>query len=252
MDFGGKIVLVTGAGSGIGAAICRQFIECGSEVVALDINESGLNHLALSCGDKLLPVVCDLTSESDIEASVAAIRKRLDRVDVLINNAGIARFTNLGFTLEDFDEHFYTNLRAPMLMMKHCTGLLQKSTSPCVINMASVAARIEWGNHFLYSCAKAGLEKFTKHLVRDLPWLRANCILPGVVDTAILNRLATPEQKSGLFELMEDSVPCGRVGTTDDIANAVRFLASDEAGYVSGASLVVDGGLSHSNRWLGL
>ena len=79
---------------------------------------------------------------------------RYSRIDVLVNNAGVGKFVGMDFALEEFDVHFHTNLRAPMLMVKHCLQMLRASEAPCVINMSSIAARLEWGNHFLYSCAK--------------------------------------------------------------------------------------------------
>lgn len=252
MNFSEKVVLVTGAASGIGAATSKAFIAQGSSVIALDLNEMGLQEISAHCGDKLTPVHCDLGSEASIEKALTKIKARFDRLDVLVNNAGAGRFVGMEFTPDDFDLHFHINLRGPMLLIKHSLELLQASLSPNVINIASVAARLEWGNHFLYSCAKAGVEKYTKHLVRDLPWLRTNCILPGVIDTAILDRLATAEEKAGLFQLMEEQVPCGRVGNPEDIAQAILFLASSNASYINGASLVIDGGLSHANTWLGL
>ncbi len=252
VNFAGKIILVTGAAAGIGAATSQAFLERGGLVIALDVNEVALHELRSHCGDQLIPVICDLSSEASITKAVLEIKARFDRVDVLVNNAGAGRFVGMEFTPADFDQHFHINLRGPMLLIKHCLELLQASASPSVINIASVAARLEWANHFLYSCAKAGLEKYTKHLVRDLPWLRANCILPGVIDTAILDSLATPEEKAGLFQLIQEQVPCGRVGSTEDIAKAILFLASADASYINGASLVVDGGLSHANTWLGL
>ncbi len=252
VNFTEKTILVTGAASGIGAATSQAFVEQGGLVIALDLNQVGLEELHSRCGDNLTPVHCDLGCEGSIEKALTTIKARFDRVDVLVNNAGVGRFVGMEFTPDDFDQHFHINLRGPMLLIKHSLELLRVSLTPNVINIASVAARLEWGNHFLYSCAKAGVEKYTKHLVRDLPWLRANCILPGVIDTAILDQLATEEEKAGLFQLMTERVPCGRVGSSDDIAQAILFLASPNASYINGASLVVDGGLSHANTWLGL
>ena len=252
MSFSEQVILVTGAASGIGAATSKAFIDHGGLVIALDVNEPGLREISAHCGDRLTAVRCDLGTEVSIEKALAKIKARFDRVDVLVNNAGAGRFVGMEFTPADFDQHFHINLRGPMLLIKHSLELLRASRSANVVNIASVAARLEWGNHFLYSCAKAGVEKYTKHLVRDLPWLRANCILPGVIDTAIIDRLATAQEKAGLFHLMEEQVPCGRVGSPDDVAQAILFLASSNASYINGASLVVDGGLSHANTWLGL
>ncbi len=252
MKFADKVIVVTGAAAGIGATTSEHFMAEGGRVIGLDLNERGLQNMAAMESDQFTPIMCDLTFEESIGDACKKIGQQYGCIDVLVNNAGVCDFVGLEFTPADFDQHFHVNLRGAMLMIKHCAELMRASTSPVVINIASVAARIEWGNHFLYSCAKAGLEKFTRHLVRDLSWLRANCILPGVIDTTILDRLTSPEQKALLFAEMEASIPCGRHGSTVDVAKAVLFLASEDAAYINGASLVVDGGLMHSNTWLGM
>jgi NAD(P)-dependent dehydrogenase (short-subunit alcohol dehydrogenase family) len=139
-----------------------------------------------------------------------------------------------------------------MLMVKHFVELLRASDAPAMVNIGSVAGRVEWPDHFLYSCTKAGIEKYTQHLVRDLPWIRSNCVIPGFIDTSILDGLCAQEEKAGLFKVVEETLPCGRMGHPDDIAKAILFLTSADADYINGASLVVDGGFLHSSKWLGV
>ena len=249
MSFHNKLVLVTGASGGIGAEICRQFIASGATVIAVDINETALLSLKNELGAQLETVVCDLQHEEQIRNLASQLSGRC--IDVLVNNAGVGRFVDYDFTTEDFDWHFHINTRAPMLMVKHLMPNLKQSAAPGIVNIASVAARIEWANHFLYSTTKAALEKFTHHLVKDLPWLRANAVLPGVIDTAILEGLGNMNFDE-LRAYLAQEIPCKRIGVPADIANAVLFLSSDNASYINGASLVVDGGVMHSNTWVGL
>ncbi len=249
MTFHHKSVLVTGASGGIGAEICRQFTTSGATVIAVDINEAALLSLKQELGAQLEIVVCNLRHEEQISDLASKLSGRC--IDILVNNAGVGRFVDYNFTTEDFDWHFHINTRAPMLLVKHLIPNLKHSAAPAIVNIASVAARIEWANHFLYSTTKAALEKFTHHLVKDLPWLRANAVLPGVIDTAILEGL----DNMNLDELrayLAQEIPCKRIGVPADIANAVLFLSSDHASYINGASLVVDGGVMHSNTWVGL
>ena len=249
MSFHNKLVLVTGASGGIGAEICRQFIASGATVIAVDINETALLSLKNALGAQLETVVCDLQHEEQIRSVASQLSGRC--IDVLVNNAGVGRFVDYDFTTEDFDWHFHINTRAPMLLVKHLMPNLKQSAAPGIVNIASVAARIEWANHFLYSTTKAALEKFTHHLVKDLPWLRANAVLPGVIDTAILEGLGNMNFDE-LRAYLAQEIPCKRIGVPADIANAVLFLSSDNASYINGASLVVDGGVMHSNTWVGL
>lgn len=249
MEFKGKTVLVTGAAGGIGAETCRHFVKQGAEVIAVDRSASGLSQLQSELGDSLQVVECDLSDEQ----AIASLQRSLSEqtIDVLVNNAGVGKFADYDFSAEDFDWHFQINTRAPMFMVKYFRENLQRSAAPNIVNIASVAARMEWGNHFLYSTAKAALEKFTYHLVKDLPWLRANAILPGVIDTAILSGFEDMDLDE-LRAYLAVEIPCKRIGEPADIANAVIFLSSDKASYINGASLIIDGGVMHSNTWVGL
>lgn len=249
MDFKGITVLVTGAAGGIGSETCRQFINQGANVVAVDNDSEKLLRLREELGRSLQVEGCDLSSEIQIKD----LQRRLSHmpIDVLVNNAGVGRFVDYDFSTEDFDFHFHINTRAPMLMVKYFKANLAQSSAPSIVNIASVAARMEWANHFLYSTAKAALEKYTYHLVKDMPWLRANVILPGVIDTAILNGFEDMDLDE-LRAYLKSTIPCKRIGEPADIANAVLFLSSHKANYINGAALIIDGGVLHSNTWVGL
>jgi NAD(P)-dependent dehydrogenase (short-subunit alcohol dehydrogenase family) len=250
--FNDKVVLVTGAASGIGAKTSEDFVTQGATVFGLDLNEAGLQDMARQLGDKFIAVCCDMTSNDDLKAAAELIQARSGRLDVLVNNAGIGTQIPLSdIDNENFELFFGILLRGPMLLVKHCTELLRASEAPAVINISSICAQLNWGDHMLYSCAKAGIDKFTRHLVRDLPWIRSNTIMPGLINTPILDPALDEEQKEALIAGLNAEVPCGRIGDSADIANAILFLASDNASYINGVSLQVDGGLRLAAKTMG-
>jgi len=182
--------------------------------------------------------LCDVTSSEEVATLSDYVRERYPQVDVLVNNAGINRRTTLDkFTDDDFDFHYQVLIKAPMLMAKHFVPMLKESSDGCIINICSIGALVEAphdANDFLYCTAKAALAKFTKHLVRAYPGIRSHSILPGFVETAI--------SKPHLLALAMPRTPVGRIGRPEDIANLAYFLASEEAGYINGAEIAVDGG----------
>ena len=240
--FEDTIVLVTGAASGIGQEIARQFVEQGATVVGADISEENLKETGEELGERFVAKLCDISKAGRIRYLSKYVEGEFGRLDVLVNNAAAGRLQD---PEEIEEEDFYFNydvlFKGPVLLVKHFAPLLRKSSNPSVINIASVAARINAAKHILYATAKAALERFTQHLTRDLPGIRFNCILPGVIDTPLLKNYGE-ENLPAIFELISSRVPCGRVGTTEDIANCVLFLCSDKATYINGASIVIDGG----------
>jgi NAD(P)-dependent dehydrogenase (short-subunit alcohol dehydrogenase family) len=247
--FKDTIVLVTGAASGIGQEIARQFVEEGATVVGADLNEKNLQETSDRFGDRFIAKLCDISKGDQIRDLCKYIEGEFERLDVLVNNAGAGHLQD---PEEIEEEDFYFNydilLKGPVLLVKHLAPLLRKSANPSVINIASIAARINAGKHIMYATAKAALEKFTQHLTKDLPGIRFNCILPGVIDTPILKNYGE-ENLPAIFELVASKVPCGRVGTTADIANCVLFVCSDKATYINGASIVIDGGHMQAGDW---
>jgi NAD(P)-dependent dehydrogenase (short-subunit alcohol dehydrogenase family) len=246
-----KLAMVTGAASGIGYEISRQFLQRGFSVIGVDINSKGLDTAAAQFGESFIGRVCDITDCAQLESLANFVSEAYGYLDVLVNNAGVGKF----ITLEDMDEgayafHFDTLVKGPMFLVKYCMPLLEKSSERCIINIASAVGRIEIDNHHLYSCAKLALEKFTYHLVRDYPRVRSNTILPGLIETPIYKATGlTDEQINEAFETISKAVPCGRMGQPADIANCVMFLSSDQASYISGASIVIDGGWLRSSNW---
>jgi len=247
------VAVVTGAASGIGLAVARQFVEAGTTVEGIDRNEGALTKVAVDLGNRFIPKVCDVSREPEIANLAAEFSRRFRHLDVLVNNAGMARFTNIEqLTEEDFDFHFNLLLKGPMFFVKHFVPFLRKSPAPSIVNISSAAAWIVAPNHFLYSAAKLALEKFTRHMAIDLPGIRSNSILPGWIHTGIWKAVGLDDQQTmSYFKSATKRIPCGRIGKPEDIANCVTFLCSEKASYINGASIVIDGGWICAGEYLG-
>jgi len=239
-----KIVLITGAASGIGLTTSRLFIDEGAIVVATDINTAALEEQAAVLGQNYRPLTMDVSSNDQIEAATAHVAQTYGKLDVLVNNAAVATLAEPEQLEEGiFDFEFAVNLKGPMLLVKNFAELLRESDNGSVINIASVAAIREVPGHYLYSAAKAALDKFTRDCVPSVPGIRHNCIKPGVIDTPILDQ-AYGDDAAAIREGASAVSAAGRVGQPEDIANAILFLCSDKATYINGATVIVDGGMS--------
>ena len=239
-----KIVLITGAASGIGLTTARLFIEEGAIVVATDINTAGLEKQAAVLGENYRPLTLDVANNEHIETAAAHVAEKYGKLDVLVNNAAVATMAEPEQLEEGvFDFEFAVNLKGPMLLVKNFAKLLRKSDNGSVVNIASVAAIREVPGHYLYSAAKAALDKFTRDCVRAVPGVRHNCIKPGVIDTPILDQVYG-DNAAAVRETTVNLSAAGRTGKPEDIANAMLFLCSDRATYINGATLIVDGGIS--------
>lgn len=245
------VITVTGSASGIGYETARQFIEQGATVVGADVDDKALEGAAARLGKRFVPQRCDVSAEGDIGALREGVEARFGRLDVLVNNAGRGRFVvPAEMEEEDFHYHYEVLVKGPMLLVKHFIPLLRKSSNPSILNVSSTAARHEYSNHFLYSTAKAAVEKFTYHLVRDLPGIRANTILPGWIDTPIYDKAGlSREEIEAVFGSVVPKIPCGRIGRPEDIANCILFLSSEKASYINGACVIIDGGYLHCPDW---
>lgn len=238
-----RIILITGAASGIGLQTAKQFVDAGARVIATDINEAALQQNAAELGENYQPLLLNVAKEEHIKAAFELINKEFGRLDSLVNNAAVAGMNEPEqLTAEQFDFEMDINLKGPMLLVKYFAPLLRKSDNGSVVNICSVAAIIEAPGHFLYSAAKVGLKKFSEDCARAVLGVRHNNILPGVIDTPILD-LAYKEHADIVRKTTAETAPVGRTGKPEDIANAVEFLCSDKATYINGATLVVDGGI---------
>jgi 3-oxoacyl-[acyl-carrier protein] reductase len=244
-------IVITGSASGIGYETARQFIEQGATVVGADYDEKALEEAGGKLGERFIAQPCDVSVGDQIARLSELVEDRFGRLDVLVNNAGRGRFVvPEEMQEEDYHYHYDVLVKGPMLLVKHFIPLLRKSTNPSILNVSSSAARHEYSNHFLYSTAKAAIEKFTYHLVRDLPGIRANTILPGWVDTPIYDKAGlSREEIEAVFESVLPKIPCGRIGKPEDIANCILFLSSEKASYINGACIIIDGGYLRGPDW---
>ena len=243
-DLSGKVALVTGASQGIGEAIAKQLAKQGALVVCAARTEAKLQIVAAAIqadGGKADHVVMDLSSSESVRAAVAAVVERHGAIHILVNNAGITRDKLLiQMKEEDFSAVIDTNLKGAWTAIQAATKPMMKQRWGRIINIASVVGQMGNAGQSNYVAAKAGLIGLTKSVARELASrnVTANAVAPGYVETDMTSGLA-PEVKAEFTK----SIPLGRMGTPADIAAAVVFLASDEAAYMTGQVLSVNGGM---------
>ncbi|HEY6102739.1 MAG TPA: glucose 1-dehydrogenase [bacterium] len=243
MEFVGKVVLVTGGGRGIGRAISAAFAQEGA-AVAIAFREHGREAQAVvdglrRGGRRAVAVQADVSRASDVKAMIDQVVDEWDHLDVLINNAGILRRTPLAdLTLREWDEILATNLTGVMLCAQAAAPAL-RGRRGTIINVASIRGLIG-GTSPAYAASKGGVVTLTKTLARNLaPDVRVNAVAPAFVNTE-LNVHLTVEQR----EKIAGQIPLGRFAEPEEIARVVLFLASPRAAYITGQTLVVDGGFT--------
>jgi len=242
----GKAAIVTGGGSGIGRAAAVTLAREDARVVVTDVDAaSGRQTVAIICqaGGQALFVPADITNREDVQFLMATACDRFGRIDILHNNAGVAvRNPVADQDEEGWDRCLNVNLRGVFLCSKYAIPHLREHGGS-IINTASVTGIVGVRNRAVYSATKGAIVILTRNMALDYAryQIRVNCVCPGFTRTALIARLLEdPERTRKLTEMH----PLGRLGTPEDIANAVLFLASDEASWITGQALVVDGGFS--------
>jgi len=237
----GRVAIVTGAAMGIGRAISETFIQRGARVAIADINGAAAEATANELGGAAIGMACDVTHAADVDAAVQATIGRLGRLDIVVNNAGITRDAMLHkLAEEDWDLVIDVHLKGTFLVTRAAAQHLREQDSGgAIINISSLAAKGGNMGQINYVAAKSGIVGMTKTSARELAryGVRVNAVQPGFIDTAMTRAMPPEAQKQRLSE-----IPLGRAGTVDDVAKAVAFLASDEAGYITGIVLEVAGG----------
>ena len=240
----GKIAVVTGGTTGIGLATARRLAQEGARIFITGRRQAELDAAVAEIGHNATGVRGDVSKLADLDALYAVVRRTAGRIDILFANAGIAESAPLGEITEDhFDRQFAINVRGTLFTVQKALPLLSDGAS--VILTSSVVGSKGFAGRSVYSATKAALRSFARTWTSDLKArrIRVNVVSPGGTDTPGLRGLNRTDS-DGLAAQFRDRVPLGRVGQPDDIAKAVAFLASDDAAYIAGSELFVDGGLA--------
>lgn len=274
--FDGKVALVTGAASGIGAATARRFAREGARVVLADVNEAGAKQVAEEIGRGVgtaIAVRADVSDPREVEAMVGRAVEAFGRLDVLHNNATLVEVGPIAhLTLDGWDRTLAVNLTGAFLAMKHALPVMRRQGGGAIVSTASISGLSgDWGLA-AYSAAKAGLVNLTRTAALEFASyrIRVNCVCPGAIETPLLGSLLgtnepvphwiqapgprgpsapSAEQRQRFRERLTKAHPLGRLGTPDEIAAVACFLASDDASFITGAAIVADGGVM---AWTGI
>jgi len=246
-DLEGRISIVTGAGRGIGRAIAEALAARGATVVVSDLDASSGEEVAAALGGPAVAIPADVSSRGSVDAMAAAVLERFGRVDVLVNNAG---WDVAGPFVEsdpaDWDRVVGINLYGMLHTCRAVLPVMVGQGAGAVVNLGSDAGRVGSSGEAVYSAAKGGVIAFTKAVARETArhGVRVNCVSPGPTDTALFASMGGDDPK--LREALVRAIPMRRLARPEEIAAAVAFLASDEAGFVTGQTLSVSGGLTMS------
>lgn len=242
MEFQDKTVVVTGGGKGIGAACAKVFFDAGANVVVLD-KDSDTNGIT---DERWLVLQCDVSIEAQVMEAAEKVWQRFNSVHYLVNNAGIQRYgTVVDTTADEWDKVMNINLKSYFLCSKYFIPLMQKSGSGVVINVASVQAFVSQKNVAAYTTAKTAILGLTRSIAIDFaPNIRCVAVCPGTIDTPMVRKSfsLSPNPDEVLQECI-DMHPIGRIGTPEDVAEVVKFMCDDKAGFITGQYIRVDGGL---------
>ncbi len=237
----GKVALVTGASRGIGHAIAQALVAQGARVIGTSTSEAGAQRLSEALGEQGAGRVLDVRDAAQCDALVASVTKEFGDILVLVNNAAVVR-DNLALRMKDseWDEVIETNLRAVFRLSRAVLRGMMKARWGRIINITSVVGASGNAGQANYAAAKAGVAGLTRALAREVGSrnITVNCVAPGFIDTD-MTRALSEEQRTALLA----QIPLGRLGAAEDVASAVAYLASPQAGYVTGSVMHVNGGM---------
>lgn len=242
----GKVAVITGGSSGIGLATAKLFASEGAQLVITGRRADVLERAALDVGHDTVSIQGDVSDLSHHDAVVSQVQDMFGQADIYIANAGMNVLKPYsGVSLDDYEQHFGANTRGVFFGVQKMLTAMQDGGN--VLLTGSLAASKVLDNHALYAGTKAAVTAFAKNLAVELKdrRIRVNVISPGPVDTEIISKLGiTEEQKPAFLAAMAEAIPAGRIGQPEEIARAALFLASDDASFVNGVELLVDGGMA--------
>jgi len=243
MDTTSNVALVTGAARGIGLATAKRFLADGWRVALLDIDGENLQRTfaALARPEATIAITCDVADPPSVARALATVARKFGRLDALINNAGIAIFKPiLDVTYEDWSRVLAVNLTGPFLCAQAAAPLMRDSGGGSIVNITSISGLRASTLRTAYGTSKAGLAHLTQQQAVEFAPLniRVNAVAPGPVDTAMAKVVHTPDIRAAYH----DAIPLNRYGLETELAEAIFFLCSDRASYITGQTLAVDGG----------
>ena len=245
-DLTGKVAVVTGASSGLGQQFARALSEQGCDVAILARRKERLEEFSKELkqnGQDCLPVSCDVTDEESIKNAIKAVVDHFGKIDILVNNAGVVEYSSglHDHTTAQWDKVLDTDLKGVFLMAREVSTIMMKQKYGRIVSMSSVVGVMGNAGQVNYAASKSGIIGMTMSLAREVGsrGITVNAVAPGFIQTAMTDVLS-----DDIKEQMKSQIPLGAFGSVQDIANAVVFLASDEAKYITGQTLHVDGGMA--------
>jgi len=250
-DLTGKSAIVTGAGSGIGAAIAALFARQGGRIVILDVNDSAEATAAaiVSAGGDAIARRCNIADADEVARTFRDVAAELGRLDILVNNAGIAHVGTIEQTTpEDLDRLYAVNVRGLFLCSRVAVGIMLPQGGGVILNMASITSLVGVPERFAYSMTKGAVHTMTMSIAIDYVkrGIRCNCICPARVQTPFVDgylRQNYPGREDEMRRTLEAYQPIGRMGTPEEVAALALYLCSDEAAFVTGQAYPIDGGV---------
>lgn len=241
-DLHGKTALVTGASGGIGVAIARALLDRGARVALSGTRQDRLEALAAEMGEAAIALPCDLSSREAVEALIPQAVEQMGKLDILVNNAGLTRDTLvMRMKDDDWDMVLRVNLDAAFLLSRAATKVMMKARQGRIVSITSIVGVTGNAGQVNYAASKAGIIGMSKSLAKELAprGVTVNCVAPGFIATPMTDKL-TDAQKAAIMA----NIPAGRMGSPEDIAATVVYLASDEAAYITGQTIHVNGGMA--------